>query len=239
MPLSEWAEATARNLLAEPLPRRWAHSQGVADAARALSSIAGDHADLIVAAAFLHDIGYSPAIAATGFHPLDGARHLRDAENADDLLSRLVANHTASATEAFERGLAADLAHEFPPPPPDLADALTYCDITTGPDGQRMSADDRLAEILNRYEPEDPVHRAITASAPALTAAAARVTRWLSGHESALGPRLPTAASAQIRLDALAMKRAGRTSQAAKPDGQASRPTDRRKSAAISSLTVW
>ncbi len=31
----------------------------------------------LVAAAYLHDIGYAPELAITGFHPLDGARHLR------------------------------------------------------------------------------------------------------------------------------------------------------------------
>lgn len=32
--------------------------------------------DLLVAAAWLHDIGYAPELRDTGFHPLDGARHL-------------------------------------------------------------------------------------------------------------------------------------------------------------------
>jgi HD superfamily phosphodiesterase len=39
--------------------------------------------DLLEAAAWLHDIGYSPEIAVSGFHPLDGARYLRDVANAD------------------------------------------------------------------------------------------------------------------------------------------------------------
>jgi hypothetical protein len=175
MALAEWAEATARSLLADPLPRRWAHTQGVAARARTLAVILGQDADLIVAAAWLHDIGYSTAIAATGFHPLDGARHLRDAERASNLLCRQVANHTAALTEAAERGLAADLASEFPPPPRDLDDALCYCDMTIGPEGQPMSVGNRLAEILSRYGPGDPVHKAITTSSPYLTAAVARV----------------------------------------------------------------
>ena len=80
---SEWAEQVARELLEEPLPRRWAHTQGVAAQAASLARILGEHADLITAAAWLHDIGYSPAIAHTGFHPLDGARYLRDVRQAD------------------------------------------------------------------------------------------------------------------------------------------------------------
>ena len=74
---AERAEEIARTLLEKPLPRRWAHTQGVAARARTLAPILGDDADLLEAAAWLHDIGYSPALAATGFHPLDGARYLR------------------------------------------------------------------------------------------------------------------------------------------------------------------
>jgi predicted HD phosphohydrolase len=52
----------ARVLLQEPLPRRWAHVQGVAARARGLAPVLGAHADLL-AAAWLHDIGYAPGLA--------------------------------------------------------------------------------------------------------------------------------------------------------------------------------
>jgi HD domain len=175
-----WAQATARALLEEPLPRRWAHTQGAAAAARTLAPILGEGAELIVAAAWLHDIGYAPAIAATGFHPLDGARYLRDREHADELLCRLVANHTCAFIEAGERGLADDLIREFPPPPADLLDALIYCDMTAGPDGEHMTVIQRLAEIRGRYGPADAVTRALGRSAPQLTAAANRIARKLA-----------------------------------------------------------
>jgi HD superfamily phosphodiesterase len=176
-----WAEEVARTLLENPLPRRWAHTQGVAATARTLSGVLGEHAGLITAAAWLHDIGYSPAVARTGLHQLDGARHLRDTRQADDLLCRLVAHHTRSTNEAAERGLAAELADEFAPPPADLEDALIYCNMTTGPDGQRLPLTQRLADIFDRYEPGHPVSRAITRSAPELNATVARVTRQLTG----------------------------------------------------------
>jgi len=175
-----WAEHTARRLLAEPLPRRWAHTRQVAAAARTLAPVLGPDADLVTAAAWLHDIGYAPALAGTGFHPLDGARYLRDTEHAEGLLCRLVAHHSCAQVEADERGLGADLAREFAPAPGHLADALIYCDMTTGPDGQRLHVDQRLSEILARYGPDDVVNRAITRSAPLLAAAAARVTRQLN-----------------------------------------------------------
>ena len=147
MASADWAQTVARRLLTDPLPRRWAHTQGVAATARTLSGILADDADLVVAAAWLHDIGYAPALASTGFHPLDGARYLRDAEHAAGLLCRLVAHHSGALPGARAAGLADDLVSEFPPPPDDLVsefppppddllDALTFADMTAGPDGQ-------------------------------------------------------------------------------------------------------
>jgi putative nucleotidyltransferase with HDIG domain len=180
MSYSAWAEQTARTLLQEPLPRRWAHVQGVAATARALAPVLGADADLVTAAAWLHDIGYSPALADSGFHPLDGARYLRHTERADEILCRLVAHHSGAITEAAERGLATELAREFRPARRDLSDALVYCDMTTGPDGQPLPVDQRLADIRARYEPAHPVSRAISRSAPQLTAAVTRVTGKLA-----------------------------------------------------------
>ena len=82
MNLADWAEDTARTILQTPLPRRWAHTLGVAAQARSLAPILGRDADLLTAAALLHDIGYAPDLIDTGFHPLDGARYLSDAMQA-------------------------------------------------------------------------------------------------------------------------------------------------------------
>src|SRR5580693_8082585 len=139
MNLADWAEGTARAILQAPLPRRWAHTQGVAAQARSLESILGNDADLLVAAAWLHDIGYAPDLVDTGFHPLDGARYLGDASQADELLCRLVAHHSCAVVESAQRGLDRTLLREFALIDDELADALTYCDMTTGPDGHRMS----------------------------------------------------------------------------------------------------
>jgi HD superfamily phosphodiesterase len=109
-----WAEELARKLLEIPLPRRWAHVQGVAGGARFLAPILGRDAELLEAAAWLHDIGYSFDLANTGFHPLDGARYLHDVHGADPVLCRLVANHSCAVIEAEERGLDRELSAEFP-----------------------------------------------------------------------------------------------------------------------------
>jgi hypothetical protein len=187
------AHDIARSLLEEPLPRRWAHVQGVAGTARTLTPVLGRNADLLVAAAILHDIGYAPSLAATGFHPLDGARYLRDAEHADAMLCRLVAHHSCAIIEAEERGLASELARQFKPAPSDLADALIYCDMTTGPDGQRMPIDQRLAEIRARYGPADLVTRALARSAPLLEAATSRVARKIATRTAVAGPAMVAA----------------------------------------------
>ena len=113
--LASWAQQHARALLQGLLPRRWAHVQGVASRARSLAPVLGADADLLEAAAWLHDIGYAPGLAATGLHQLDGARYLRDAQHADAMLCRLVAHHSCAIIEAGERGLADVLSSEFDP----------------------------------------------------------------------------------------------------------------------------
>ncbi len=137
--LASWGQQLARALLQDPLPRRWAHVQGVAARARGLGPVLAADADLLEAAAWLHDIGYAPDLAVTGLHALDGARHLRDAQHADAMLCRLVAHHSCAIIEAEERGLAGVLGLEFEPAP----HALTYCDMTTSPDGELVPVERR------------------------------------------------------------------------------------------------
>ncbi|WP_256529094.1 HD domain-containing protein [Actinoallomurus rhizosphaericola] len=172
-----WAEEIARKLLEVPLPRRWAHSQGVARQARSLAPILGDDADLLEAAAWLHDVGYSPDLVDTGLHSLDGARHLRDVEHADDALCSLVAYHSCAINEASERGLIAELTGEFKPADPFFSDALTYCDMTTTPDGEPIEVEDRLAEIQSRYGAGHLVARSIRRSSPHIVGSVRAIER--------------------------------------------------------------
>ncbi|MFJ2192474.1 HD domain-containing protein [Kitasatospora sp. NPDC087861] len=99
------ARAVAESGLAGPLPRRWAHTQGVADRAGSLEEVLGARVGVLICAALLHNVGYAPRLAATGFQPLDGAWFLRDVHKAGDQLTRLVANHSFALLEAEERGL--------------------------------------------------------------------------------------------------------------------------------------
>jgi HD domain len=176
-----WAREIARRVLAEALPGRWVHTQGVAAQARALGPVLGWDTDLIETAAWLHDIGYAPALAVTGFHPLDGARYLRDHQDAAPAVCVLVAHHSGAVAEAAERGLREPLLAEFPLNGHlgEQLIAITYCDFTTGPHGERLSPQERIAEILSRYEPGSAVHRAVQVSAPQLLAQCREVTAAL------------------------------------------------------------
>lgn len=161
------AQDIACKLLKHELPLRWAHTKGVSRGARSLARILGEDAKVVESAAWLHDIGYAQPVASTGFHSLDGARYLRDVLRASPLLCQLVAHHTGARVEAEERAIPA-LASEFPLPPVELLDALTYCDLTAGVDGAPISVDDRLEEILIRYPAGHVVHQSITRSSPFL-----------------------------------------------------------------------
>ena len=157
---------------------RLAHVRGVAATAdKAANSLLRDQCDEVIAAAWLHDIGYGPRVRSSGFHPLDGAAFL-SSEGFPEVVSSLVAFHSGAAEEADERGLKGSLSH-FALPPSDLLDILTYADMTTGPTGEPVTVDSRISEILDRYISSDPVHRAVTRSAPALKAAVRRVTDQL------------------------------------------------------------
>jgi hypothetical protein len=174
------AAALAEGLLATPLPRRWRHVRSVARRARWVGKELSLSDDL-VAAAWLHDIGYAPELVETGFHPLDGARHLRRV-GVDGQVVNLVAYHSCAQIEADVRGLAAELASEFSPADPSLADALLYCDMTTGPDGDFVRPAERLVEIRGRYGPDHEVTRFVERAASEILTTAGRVEELLEAQ---------------------------------------------------------
>ncbi|MFF8635553.1 HD domain-containing protein [Streptomyces pilosus] len=174
------AAELAESLL-PPLGNRWLHTQAVAArASEASAAVSEEDRDLLVAAAWLHDIGYAPELRDTGFHPLDGARHL-ETLGAPSRLVRLVAHHSGAVYEAEQRGLSAELdAYEREDSP--VLDALIYADMTTGPAGQSLDFDHRIDEILVRYESGSEVHNAISKARPYLGAAVERTRSRLAGQ---------------------------------------------------------
>ncbi|MFL6125941.1 three-helix bundle dimerization domain-containing protein [Actinophytocola sp.] len=176
--LRTWAWLTARNLLADELPRRWAHTRGVARRAQQIApAFPPAEREVLVASAWLHDIGYASPVAVTGLHQLDGARYLAGL-GVPFRLCALVAHHAGAAAVADVRGLADELA-VFDDERSPVRDGLWYCDMTTGPDGRPMTFTERMAELRGRRAADDPVIRALAVNEPERAAAVDRVAERL------------------------------------------------------------
>ena len=160
--VGSWAANQAAALLV-PLGNRWAHVQAVAAKAGAVAEGISIDPHVLVPAALLHDVGYAPSLTVTGFHPLDGARFVRDTGFPE--LASLVAHHTGARTEAALRGIP-ELLDEFPFEDSLMQRALTYCDLTTGPTGTTTNVRDRVDEICMRYGPDHVVSRAALIGLP-------------------------------------------------------------------------
>jgi hypothetical protein len=173
------ARGLAAECLAESRPQRWRHVQGVALRAEQVSGLEVD--DPLVCAAWLHDVGYGPVAATSGFHALDGAKWLA-ALDVDPLVVSLVAFHTGAEFEAEERGLLDQLSH-FVRPPQELLDLLILCDLTVSPHGYDVDVAARIDEIVTRYGEEDPVHLAVRRSSAYLRACCARAASAVSAEE--------------------------------------------------------
>ena len=148
IPTVGWAADLAETLLKD-VDHRWPHVEGVARRAAEISYVvpAADR-PYLVAAAYLHDIGYAPVLGRVGLHQLDGAAYLRWLGH--ERLARLVAHHSEARFEIELRG-AGHLLAGYEAEDQRLRDALTYCDITTSPMGAPTTLTDRLAEIEDRY----------------------------------------------------------------------------------------
>lgn len=158
--LRTWAWLTARRLLAAELPRRWAHTWGVARRAQQIApAFPPGEREVLVASAWLHDIGYASPVAATGMHQVDGARYLAG-RGVPVRVCALVAHHAGAAAVADLVDLAGALA-VFDDEDSPVRDALWYCDMTTGPDGRPMTFGERMAELRTRRAADDPVVRAL------------------------------------------------------------------------------
>jgi len=154
--------------------------QAVAAKAAAVASMLDESdRDALITSAWLHDIGYAGDLAKTGFHPLDGARFLRS-HGFDARVTALVAHHSCALIEADERGMYDALEAEFDHEQSVTADALWYCDMTTGPDGQDFEVADRLEEVQSRYGPDHLVTRFIDRARSEIVAAVRRTEKRLA-----------------------------------------------------------
>lgn len=170
------ARALAEHYLAGVLPQRWQHVQAVAAEVLRLSQLMDLDGDAVVAAGWLHDLGYAPELLEIGFHPLDAARYLR-ANGWDERVCALVAHHTDAATQADRLALGTQLRVEFVNVEGLERDVLWTADATTGPAGQRFTLSERIVEIAARYGSDNFVTECMIASRPALQAAIDRIAR--------------------------------------------------------------
>ena len=174
-PAGESARELAREVIGADVDR-WTHTRAVAAQAAAVAAVVtAEQAPALLAAAWLHDIGYAEQLRDTGFHPLDGARFLR-ARGWDTLVVGLVAQHSGARYVAEVRGLSAEL-DEFGDPASThgaLPDALTYADQTISAHGQVVDVQTRLDDMLLQHGPDSPNARCHHLRAPAIRAAVAR-----------------------------------------------------------------
>ncbi len=180
------ARRLAKKLLRKKSPERWRHTQGVAKRAEELvPAVPQKDGPVLIAAAWLHDIGYAPALQDTGFHPLDGGLYLRR-KGWDERLVNLVVHHSGARFVPGERGFDSKMTQfDFEDSP--VSDALTYADQTVGPHGRRMTVPYRIAEAITRHGPDSPNARARVDRVPYLLAAADRVELRLEQARSQQG----------------------------------------------------
>jgi HD superfamily phosphodiesterase len=175
---ADWAASEAARLM-QPVGARWRHVLGVVMAAeRVEAALPESERFWLVAAAYLHDIGYATQLAVAGCHAIDGAVWLRT--RGRERLAVLVAHHSGARFEASARGLGAEIA-AFEREESPTADALTYCDLTTDAAGAPVSAVQRIADIERRYGAGHVVQVAIRRATPSLLDAVWRTRLRLAG----------------------------------------------------------
>ena len=173
----------AKRLLGADLPGRYEHVLGVARRSAELVDALDLQGEMLVSAAWLHDIGYAPEAVKTGFHPLDGAMLLSALGYGQHMVS-LVAFHSGARIEAELRGLLDVLLTGFGEPDANQLELLTYCDMTTGPNGESVTIDRRIEDIRERYGPDHIVFEAIKRAEPGLRSSVTAVEKRLALAQS-------------------------------------------------------
>lgn len=186
------ARALAAHLLADDLVRLAHVHSAAAHAGRAAALLSSAERHTVVAAAWLHDIGYASAVVRTGFHPLDGALHLADDGWPDEVV-RLVAHHSLSRMTAPYFGVAHHLA-VIEPVAGAMSDVLVYADVVSGRDGVGATPERRIADMRRRHARGVPVPASVREARYRLLLATA--------HDVAAWPARAAAAGARPSGDA-------------------------------------
>lgn len=188
IPLAVTARALAHELLvSEPL--RLHHVAGAARVAtHVVHRLQLTSSDTVIAAAWLHDIGYATPLVTSGFHPLDGACYLHERGWPERTVS-LVAHHSHSRLTAPFYGVADELSR-LPVPPALDSDIVTFADLAAGVDGNGSTIEQHLADQRARHTSGSPVpFDAREKRFAALSASAQRVMKALLEREARLPRR--------------------------------------------------
>lgn len=175
--IAAWSWRLARDLLQSSAPRRWRHVEGVVGLAHEIGGAYGEDAPVLIAAAALIGVGWAPSLAKLSFPPLDGAYHLLEL-GVPSRLVNLVAHYDCARVEATVRNMEQAL-QAFEDEASPIRDALWYCDMSVGPDGQRTRLEDRLAELGTRYAHDPIAMQWLAAARPELQGAVRRTEACL------------------------------------------------------------
>lgn len=175
-------ERLVQELLRER-PQRIEHVRGVARTARELApqlGLTGETARELEMAALFHDVGYAAVARGTGYHPLDGAVLLAHLGAPDPVVAAVLL-HGLAGVEGRELPAAA-AAYRLPVEHADLIDAVSFCDLRTGPDGEAVTLGERIESVATRYGEEDEVTVVMRAKRSAFEALLNRVLRRVAAH---------------------------------------------------------
>jgi hypothetical protein len=155
------------NLLGQYLPQRenrYKHILGVVERMKeCLNQIHIDESlkPQLIQAAYLHDIGYSTKLNVHHFHPLDGAIFAQSAGFSKPVIAAVLFHSGAyESVKATRPDLDSIYTHNN-----QLLDEqdqlfirlVTYCDLHTSPTGEKISFEERIRDIVNRYGEEHEV----------------------------------------------------------------------------------
>jgi hypothetical protein len=171
-----WAQAVAQQILGRE-SFRWAHTLGVVRLVKeSLAMVPREERSVVLAAAYVHDLGHVRRLKVTRCHALDGAMYVWGAGHQQ--LAAMVAQHSGARYEARLRGLGREMT-AFPLADSSALDLLTYSDLKMDHYGRRCSVDERLEGIAIRYGKDHIVTRALQLAESELRQSVFRVESWL------------------------------------------------------------
>lgn len=135
MKLARWAHILSRSWLNGPMPERWESCRVAAVEAERIAPSLGADGELLIAAAYLHDVGSAPDLAVTGCSPLDGARYLLTS-SGPARLAHLVAHQPWELRDSTLIAAIDEFDDEMSP----LRDAFWYCLATARDEAAHLAA---------------------------------------------------------------------------------------------------